>query len=379
MQSLPLIALIGQTAVGKSALLYRLLGALQSEYDIDRFEIINADSIQQYRYLDIGASKPSRALRRRYRHHLIDTRDPSASCSVQEFVTEARAALLSILRRACIPILCGGSIYFVYHLLYGLPNTPPPEQAIRKELEARLLREGLLPLYTELQSVDRDYAARISHHDRVRILRGLEIYHSSGHPPSYFARAGGGDSHSARVGTNARVSLASLQGSFQGVLRRSFQRMPHGSLQRSLHDLSQQPFQCLIIKLIADRALLKERIEARVHEMWRLGLPQEVARLVAQGYGSGAPALRAIGYRQFFNGAGALRSFQQIGEAERIQEEIIRATLRYAKHQRTFMRQIYAPRHYYTDEYAAILRSILCFLALRVHGDILDHKLVKKV
>jgi len=78
-------------------------------------------------------------------------------------------------------------------------------------------------------------------------------------------------------------------------------------------------------------------------------------------------------------GAGALRPFWKSIEAERIQEEIIRATLRYAKHQRTFMRQIYAPRHYYADEYAAILRSVLCFLALRVHGDILDQKLIKEV
>ena len=315
MRRLPLIVIVGPTAVGKSALLYRLVDAVGRE----RMEIINGDSIQHYRGIDIGSAKPPPPLRIRYRHHLIDVLEPTERYSVVAFAQRVRAAAAGIIARGRVPILCGGSIYFILHLLRGAPQTPPPVAEVRQRLQQRMETDGAAALHRELAAVDPLAAAAIAAGDRLRIIRSLEIYYTTGMPPSRFARfaAGGGGFHA------------------------------------------------LCIKLVAPRALLKRRIAERLQRMFAAGLEDEVAGLVRLGYGADTPALRAIGYRQFFCEGGRLRSVATATERQQVAADILTATTRYAKHQMTFMNHIAAPRSYDGDQFTAILRQTRAFLACR--------------
>ena len=255
--TLPLIVVAGPTAVGKSALVYRLIDDIGREC----FEVINGDAIQHYRGVDIGSAKPSRMVQRRYRHHLIDVLEPEQRYSVVEFVRRVWAAAAAIVARGRIPILCGGSMYFIFHVCHGLPQTPPSNALVREQLGERLRVEGKAALHRELERVDPVRARAVSPNDTFRVIRNLEIFYVSGMPPSHFLRA---------------------------VQERCY-------------------FHCAYVLLDMDRVSLRERVTARVQEMWGRGLASEVAALVRRGYGADAPALRAIGYRQFFDAHGGLR------------------------------------------------------------------------
>lgn len=318
---LPLVAIAGPTAVGKSALLYRLITELEQAGT--RCEVINGDSIQHYRGLDIGSDKPSASVRVRYRHHLIDVLDPDESCSLVNFVEQARQAAAEITDRGHLPVVCGGSVYFILHLLRGLPSTPPPDPQLRKRLQQRADEDDALGntrLYDELARIDPVTSARLHPHDRLRIIRALEVYYVSGKtPPSHFPR---------------------------------FPTTP-------------PPLCSLCIPLAAPRPLLRTRVTARLAKMYAAGLTAEVAGLVGRGYGADAPGLRAIGYRQFFDADGRLRPFDSAAERAQIVDETIRATMRYAKHQLTFLHQLPAARSYQPDEYPCILRTVRTFLGYR--------------
>ena len=255
--TLPLIVVAGPTAVGKSALVYRLIDTIGHEC----FEIINGDAIQHYRGVDIGSAKPSRMVQQRYRHHLIDVLEPDQRYSVVEFVRRVWAAAAAIVARGRIPILCGGSMYFIFHVCHGLPQTPPSNASLREQLSERLRVEGGRALHRELEEVDPVKARKISPNDTFRVIRNLEIFYVSGVPPSRFLRS---------------------------VREKCY-------------------FYCAYILLDMDRVSLRERVIARVQEMWERGLASEVATLVLRGYGADTPALRAIGYRQFFDEHGKLR------------------------------------------------------------------------
>ena len=367
--TLPLIVVAGPTAVGKSALVYRLIDDIGREC----FEVINGDAIQHYRGVDIGSAKPSRMVQRRYRHHLIDVLEPDQRYSVVEFVRRVWAAAAAIVARGRIPILCGGSVYFIFHVCHGLPQTPPSNALVREQLGERLRLEGKAALHRELERVDPVRARAVSPNDTFRVIRNLEIFYVSGMPPSHFLRA---------------------------VQERCY-------------------FHCAYVLLDMDRVSLRERVTARVQEMWGRGLASEVAALVRRGYGADAPALRAIGYRQFFDAHGGLRMAEMregrgggcaggadgcaggMGDGAKchtrgcmgtssnvssrntsyvrgsehatdsavciqITQDIVRATMRYIKHQRTFMRQLPAARHYAPDEYVAIMRYVRMYMNSRL-------------
>ena len=236
------------------------------------------------------------------------------------FAQRVRAAAAGIIARGRVPILCGGSIYFILHLLRGAPQTPPPVAEVRQRLQQRMETDGAAALHRELAAVDPLAAAAIAgrrpiaHHPLVR--RSIIL---PARPPSRFARfaAGGGGFHA------------------------------------------------LCIKLVASRALLKRRIAERLRRMFAAGLADEVAGLVRLGYGADTPALRAIGYRQFFCEGGRLRSVATATERQQVAADILTATTRYAKHQMTFMNHIAAPRSYHGDQFIAILRQTRTFLACR--------------
>lgn len=239
-----LVAIVGPTATGKSALGIRLARALGAE-------IVSADAYQVYRYLDIGTAKPSREERAQVPHHMIDIADPDQVPGLAAYLDLARAALEDIWRRGGLPIVVGGSGQYVWALLEGwqVPRLPPDED-LRRQLEERAASEGPESLYRELVDVDPAGAARIEPHNVRRVVRALEVYYRTGQP------------------------ISACQ--------------------------TRQPPDCdmTIIGLTSPRDELYRRIDERVDRMIEQGLVEEVSHLLARGYSPTLPALSSIGYRQ---------------------------------------------------------------------------------
>ncbi|MCJ7791227.1 MAG: tRNA (adenosine(37)-N6)-dimethylallyltransferase MiaA, partial [Dehalococcoidia bacterium] len=177
-----MIAIVGPTAVGKSELALHLAQYFP-------IEIISADSRQVYRYMDIGTNKPSPAERASVPHHIIDVVDPDEDFSLAMYHQLAIEALKAIRQKGKLPLLVGGSGLYVWSLVEGwkIPQVPP-DQKLRRQLEARAEQEGSHSLYRELQDIDPIAAAKINPSNIRRIIRALEIYHTTGQPPSQLQR-----------------------------------------------------------------------------------------------------------------------------------------------------------------------------------------------
>jgi tRNA dimethylallyltransferase len=278
-----MLFLIGATAVGKTSIIEGLAGSA--------IEVISADAMQVYRGMDVGTAKPPSDLRDRIPHHLIDIRNPDEQYDVGQFVRDASDCARQIVVRGKLPVVSGGTAYYVRHLLMGLPSAPEADPEIRRRVARRLEKEGGSALYLTLQKVDPATARRIGVEDTYRITRALEVYEQTGHPLSSFP-----------VPTAPRSDLDPC-----------------------------------IIGLRRPRMELRFRIERRVDAMLRGGLYDEIARLVSRGYGHSDPGLRAIGYREFFSDDGRLRPRT---ETASIREELVIDTRRYAKRQETFFRKL---------------------------------------
>ena len=244
MQTVPVVVVFGPTAVGKTDFL------LHFEHIA---EIINSDSLQVYRHMSIGTAKPDNSVTCRIPHHLIDCIDPDDEFSAGDFVREADRLCQEIFNHGKLPVISGGTGFFLKNFIYGLPSAPASSEEIRIQLQKRLEKEGLEALREELHSKDPESWERIKPLDSYRILRALEVFYSSGSPLSDF----------------------------------------------KLPDTVRSGYRFLLIGLIRDRAELYERINGRVEAMFRAGLPEEYKKLRAMGYRSSCPGLSAIGYREF--------------------------------------------------------------------------------
>ena len=238
-----LIAVVGPTAVGKTALAI----ALAQRFD---GEIVNADSRQVYTGMDIGTAKPTAAERSSARHHLIDIRPPDSPISLGEYLPLARETIESIAARGKLPILCGGSGQYVWAVLEGwkVPQVPPAPD-FRARLERWVAAKGTAPLWQELKRLDPDRAAAVDPQNPRRIIRALEIVSATG------GRVAGGKS-------------------------------------------AEPPYRSLVIGLTAERAALYERTDARFDTMMARGLLNEARRLNAAGYELGSGALSGVGYTE---------------------------------------------------------------------------------
>jgi tRNA dimethylallyltransferase len=241
-----LVAIVGATGTGKSALALDLAESLAAEGRLA--EIVNADAMQLYRGMDIGTAKLSVAERRGIPHHLIDVLEPAEEASVAAYQREARAAIDGILSRGATPLLVGGSGLYVSSVLYDFrfPGTDPE---VRQRLEAELVDDGPGTLHRRLQAVDPVAAAAIGPHNGRRLVRALEVVTITGEP--------------------------------------------FGAGLPSENDLWRP---AVTIGLRLDRATLTARLDERVAGMWRDGLVDEVAALRPAGLG--VTAARAIGYAQ---------------------------------------------------------------------------------
>lgn len=239
----PVIFVVGPTASGKTTLAVALA---------DRFdgEIVNADSRQFYRGMDIGTAKPTPEERSRAAHHLVDVADPEEACGLAWFLDRAHAAIREIRNRRHLPVICGGTGQFVRALLedWQVPRVPP-DPLLRAQLESRLASEGIASLYAELARLDPAAARAVDPRNPRRIVRAIEVASTAGPPVEPPAH-----------------------------------REP----------LDQR----LVLGIEIDRVTLYHRIDMRVDAMFETGLVEEVRSLNARGRGCGAFAFNAIGYRQ---------------------------------------------------------------------------------
>lgn len=240
----PVLFIVGPTAVGKTRLAIALAQRLNGE-------IINADSRQVYRYMDIGAAKPTPAERRQAVHHLLDLLTPDNNFDLSSFLTLARQAISDIDERGRLPIVAGGSGQYLWALHEGWQGpAAPPDADFRREWEEMAEREGGAALYRRLQEIDPARAAALDSRNIRRIIRALEIYHVTGQPPSTY--------------------------------RRPAAPLPHSR----------------IIGLTMERAALYRRIDARLDQMLADGFLAEARSLAAMGYPLGQGALACPGYRE---------------------------------------------------------------------------------
>lgn len=240
----PLLVIAGPTASGKSALALEVAERIGGE-------IVSADAFAVYRGMDIGTDKPDREARRRVCHHLIDIADPHERFSAGQFVAAADAAIEDIRRRGGVPVLAGGTHFYIRALLRGLFPSPPHDAALRARLEAGW-RDDPAAMADRLREVDPVSAGRIAAADRQRVLRALEVWELTG------------------------IAISE-----------------HWRRHRS-----ERRYKALVAAPARDRADLYARIHLRVDTMFSIGLEEEVTHILASGVPSTAHALKAIGYAQ---------------------------------------------------------------------------------
>ena len=179
LNKIPVIAIIGPTAVGKTKFSLELARKLNAE-------VISVDSRQVYRYLDVGTDKVSLEIRREILHHLIDVADPDQVYSAADFAYQATDAIDRIRKRDRVPLLIGGTPFYYKALCGTLSEDLPKDPAVRKMLEEEIEIRGLAELHNELTALDPSAAAKIHPNDPVRTMRALEIYRITGKPATWW-------------------------------------------------------------------------------------------------------------------------------------------------------------------------------------------------
>ncbi|MBW4054272.1 MAG: tRNA (adenosine(37)-N6)-dimethylallyltransferase MiaA [Proteobacteria bacterium] len=279
-QTIKILIICGPTASGKSEL------ALRLAYDLGA-EIINADSMQIYRGLDIGTAKPSAEQQAEIRHHLIDAVDPDQSFSAASFSAAADTAIRNISNRGKRIIVAGGTGLYIRALVNGLVDSPGGTGELREALHGEAARVGNEAMLEQLRLVDPELAAGLHPNNLVRIIRALEVYRMTGVPLS----------HSQKE-----------------------------------HAFATSRYNTLQVGVSVDRVLLYMRIEDRVERMLAAGLMEEVNGLLAGGYGADLKPLRSIGYKEAVAYLCGKISYE---EAVRL---IKRNTRHYAKRQLTWFK-----------------------------------------
>lgn len=280
-----IIVISGPTASGKTALSLILARALGGE-------VISCDSVQVYKGMDIGTAKVSPLVRSEVPHHMIDIRNLRESFNVVNFYEEAMRAFRQILSKGKIPLIVGGTSFYIHTILYGPPKGPPSDPDLRERLESDYEKFGPEMLYEKLKELDPDHASSITMLDRQKIIRSLEIIALSGKKVSEIPKP-------------------------------------------SLEDVSQEyDFRCWFTYY--PKPVLYPRIEKRCDEMIQEGLLDEVMRLIDEGIYDNPSAARAIGYRQALQ---YLDSPKGVEDWEEFIRSFKQASRNFAKRQFTWFRK----------------------------------------
>lgn len=278
----PLIILTGPTAVGKTAASIRLAQAVGGE-------IISADSMQVYRYMNVGTAKITKEEMAGIPHHLVDEITPDTPFHVYEFKKMAEACMEGIYERGHIPIIVGGTGFYIQALLYDVDFCEEEaDRSYRRSLERLAGERGASYLHDMLREVDADSAAAIHPNNIKRVIRALEYMHETGSPIS-----------------------------------------AHNREQRQ----KTSPYDFLYFVLTMDRGRLYDRINRRVEQMVEEGLLEEFQSLIERGYTKDMTSMQAIGYKELF---AYVEGKQSLDEAV---EQIKKDTRHFAKRQLTWFRR----------------------------------------
>ena len=303
-----ILVICGPTASGKSELALRLAHALDAE-------IVNADSMQIYRGLDIGTAKPSPEQQAEIRHHLIDVTDPDQQFSAADFSAAADAAIREIISRGKRVIVAGGTGLYIRALLKGLVDSPSGAGELRHTLQEEADRIGNDAMLERLRQFDPELAATLHPNNMVRIIRAMEVYQLTGIPLSRYQKE---------------------------------------------HAFTARRYDTLQIGVSVERGLLYERIEERVERMLAAGLLKEVYDLLAVGYDRELKSMRSIGYKETVA--------HLCGElsAEEAASLIKRNTRHYAKRQMTWFKADPDILWFeYPEKFGNILQHAIEFFELR--------------
>ncbi|WP_318678999.1 tRNA (adenosine(37)-N6)-dimethylallyltransferase MiaA [Treponema sp.] len=282
---IPVIVIFAPTATGKTALVEKLFTEGSPYFFKNKVEIISADSMAVYKYMDIGTAKPDKNLLQKIPHHMINLIEPDVQFSVSDFVEKADAFCEEIFSRGKIPAVCGGTGFYIRNFLLGLPLTPESNPELREKLKGECSKSGTEYMYEKLKMLDPKSAEKINKNDAYRILRALEIFYTTGKPRSDF------------------------------------------ELSKKLRN----KFDFITIILERDREELYKRIDLRVEQMFDEGLEEEVESLIKKGYKKTDPGMQAIGYREFF---------MNLDSIDAVKEKIKTDSHKYAKKQYVFMKEI---------------------------------------
>ncbi len=266
-----IVILTGPTATGKTELSIELAKRINGE-------IISADSMMVYKYMDIGTAKPSIEERQKIKHYLIDVVYPNEKFSAKDFIELADRAIEKITEKGKVPIVVGGTWLYIDTLLYGISDAPEGDW----ELREKLYRIDTEKLYRELLKVDPEYAEKIHPNDKKRIIRALEVFLKTGKPFSFFQKE---------------------------------------------HSFKEKRYEFVGFCLTRDREEIMDRIENRVNKMIETGLIEETKRLIDMGYENSITSMQAIGYKELIP---YIKGLISLDEAVK---QIVKNTKSFAKRQ----------------------------------------------
>ncbi|MEZ4528308.1 MAG: tRNA (adenosine(37)-N6)-dimethylallyltransferase MiaA [Desulfobacterales bacterium] len=275
-----IIVICGPTGIGKTG------AAIDAALTFGG-EIVSADSMQIYRYMDIGTAKPTAEEKAAMQHHMIDIVDPDEDFDAAQYAEEARRAVAQIHKKGKVPFVAGGTGLYIKILLGGIFQAPAPAPELRARLRAEAKMHGAAFLHQRLLGCDPESGRRIHPNDTFRIVRALEIFETTGQSISEYHQS---------------------------------------------HGFSENPFHVYKIGLQAEREILYKRIEMRVDAMLETGLESEVRSLLEKGYSPQLKSMQSIGYRHMADWIQGRLSFD---EAVRTMKQ---DTRRYAKRQFTWFR-----------------------------------------
>lgn len=293
------VSIVGPTAAGKSMIAMELARRLGGE-------IISADSMQVYRYMDIGTAKPSLKDRAEIPHHLIDVVLPDEDYNAARFRQDAIKAAELIESRGKRVIIAGGTGLYLRAFLSGIFEGPGKDSLLRERLENEMAIHGRRYLYDKLSEVDPVSAKRIHPNHISRIMRALEVYYSTGRPISEF---------------------------------------------QSEHGFTENRFEALKIGVIKTRNELYDAIEQRVRAMMRDGLLKETETLLSLGYGPGLKSMRSLGYKEM---TGHIEGRLTLDDAV---SELKKNTRNYAKRQITWFKKDKDVRWFSPEDLSTIMES----------------------
>ncbi len=298
MKKKSIIIISGPTGIGKSKLAVDLASS--------KGEIVSADSMQVYKYLDMGTAKPEEQLTQKVKHHLISIIEPNQDYSAYQFEQDADKTINEILSRHKVPLIVGGTGLYIRSLIYGLSKAPGKDPMVRHSLHDQLKRKGIDYLFQQLKKVDPEYTNIINPKDTTRIIRALEVYQISKQPFSRY-------------------------------------RKEHKK---------ERKYNILWIGLQRSREELYHIINERTKHMYQAGLIEETKQLIQRGFQKFLEQKKAIGY---------LETIDYINNLITLEQAIAltsQKTRQYAKRQMTWFRKEKEIQWFHPDEFEKIKHTI---------------------